>query len=79
MVQSFDFLGYQYKKEKKMSIFEEGGLDPNIDRNDFTKEDAVKVFEKAIEELNSSSATADTVEKILDGAFDVLKIIAMFA
>jgi hypothetical protein len=67
------------KEENVMSLFEEGGLDPDIDRNDFTKEDAVKVFEEAIEKLQSGSETAETVEKILDGAFDVLKIISMFA
>jgi exonuclease VII small subunit len=62
-----------------MGIYDDLGLNKDVARNDFTKEEAVKVFEKAIEELNSGSAAAETVEKILDAGFDILKIAALFA
>ena len=62
-----------------MGLYGDMGLDPSIDRNSFTKEEAVKVFEKAIEEINSGSATTEFVDKLLDAGFDILKIITMFA
>jgi hypothetical protein len=52
-----------------------GGLDASVDRNSFTKEDAIKVFQKAIEDLQAGHSAAETVTKILDTAFDILPLI----
>jgi hypothetical protein len=55
-----------------MSIYEDLKLDLDIDRNSFTKADAIKVFEKAITELKSDKATAGLVNKLLDLGFKAL-------
>lgn len=59
-----------------MGLYDELGLDPNMDRNSFTKEDAAKAFEKAAQDLRSGVGLDETVDKLLDMGFAILKIIS---
>jgi hypothetical protein len=60
-----------------MGIYEDIGLDPNVNRNSFTVDDAAAIFKKAAKAVKSKDA--EMVKKLLDAGFDLLKIIAMFA
>ena len=77
----FNGFGYcpVFKKESAMGLYNDMGLDSNIDRNSFTKEDAAKVFEMAFEKIKSGEATAEFLDELLDAGFNVLRILAMFA
>jgi len=59
-----------------VGVYDDLDLDPNVDRNCFTVEQAAKTFEKAAEAVKSGNA--ELVEKLMDAGFDVLKIVAAF-
>lgn len=54
-------------------VFADLELDATIDRNDFTPEHAIKVFEDAIEACKNE--TGDVLEEILDKGFKLLPIV----
>ena len=54
-------------------FYADGGLDAAVDRNDFTPEQAVRVFEEARKAIENT--TGDTLKSIMDKAFDLLPII----
>ncbi len=58
-----------------MGVYDDLGLDPNTDRNDFTVEQAAVVFKKASEAVNSSDT--ELVKKLMDAGFDILKLVAL--
>lgn len=60
-----------------MGIYDDLGLDPNIDRNDFTVDHAAEVFKKAAEGVKSGDA--EIAKKLMDAGFTLLKIVAMLA
>ena len=60
-----------------MGVYEDLGLDPNIDRNDFTVDQAAEVFKKASEAVKGSDA--EIVKKLMDAGFNILKLVAMIA
>lgn len=74
MVHSFDF--YEMNQEVKMGLYDTLGLDKNVDRNSFTKEQAAQIFEKAAKDVQSGAVSAEMVEKLLDAGFNILKIFA---
>lgn len=60
-----------------MGVYDDLGLDPNIDRSDFTVAQAAEVFKKAAEAVKSNNA--ELVKKLMDAGFDILKIVALLA
>jgi len=62
-----------YKRRFDMPLPE--GLDHNVNRNSFTKEDAVKIFTEAAEQVQSSATAAKLVSQLLDVGFVLLKAI----
>lgn len=56
-----------------MGVYDDLGLDDNIDRNDFTVDQAAEVFTKAAEAVKT--ADADILIKLMDAGFDLLPVI----
>jgi len=60
-----------------MGIYDDLGLDPNVDRNSFTVEQAAAVFKKASEAVKGGDA--QIVKQLMDAGFNILKLVAAFA
>lgn len=58
-----------------MGVYDNMNLDPNVDENSFTKDDAAKVFKKAAEILEKRSATSDVADSLVRVGYKILKIV----
>jgi hypothetical protein len=59
-----------------MGLYDELGLDPNIDRNSFTKEQAAQVFEKAAKEMSKGDLPATVLDALVNTGFHLLQMLA---
>lgn len=56
-----------------MGVYDEFGLDANIDKNSFTAEHAAMVFNKAAEAVKTGDS--EIVDKLLNAGFKLLPVI----
>jgi hypothetical protein len=64
------------RKEIEMGLIDDLGIDPGVDENDFTVEEAAKVFEKAAEACKSGETAQEILDALLKAGLGVLKALA---
>ena len=64
---------HDIRKEIEMGLYDELGLDPEVDENDFTAADAAKVFGKASDEMAKAEMPIEVLNIIKSAAFVLLQ------
>jgi hypothetical protein len=59
-----------------MGLIEDLGIDPGVNENSFTAEDAAKVFERAAEAVKSGTTVNEVMDALLKAGLGILKILA---
>lgn len=58
-----------------MSLHEDLGLDPKVDKNSFTMEQAATVYEQAAKAIREGNATAEFLDQLKDIGFQLLPVV----
>jgi hypothetical protein len=65
----------QGEKSSAREYFDSMGINPRIERNDFTVKEALEVFTKAKDALKRQESNKDLVTGILDKAYQIFRLL----